>query len=127
MRITFEPVDEETQQRLTKAFPGFAKTYGFVRGQPGNILFTAAFEHLGPSFTNLKLRPDDTFVLTLPKSGKISFIGKIKYLAALNDVCTFEIDTLGTQWTMEMVWLISNNCDFEGAKKLLRERVPMLE
>jgi hypothetical protein len=38
-----------------------------------------------------------------------------------------EINKLGTQWTMEMVWLISNNCDFEGAKKLLRERVPMLE
>jgi len=33
----------------------------------------------------------------------------------------------GTQWMMEIVWLIANDCDFEGAKTLLRHRVPMLE
>jgi hypothetical protein len=34
---------------------------------------------------------------------------------------------IGTTWTQDMVWLIANDCDFEGAKKLLRERVPFLE
>ena len=34
---------------------------------------------------------------------------------------------IGTTWTQEMVWLIANGCDFEGAQKLLRERVPFLE
>ena len=39
-------------------------------------------------------------------------------------MCFFQI---GTTWTQDMVWLIANDCDFEGAKKLLRERVPFLE
>lgn len=34
---------------------------------------------------------------------------------------------IGTTWTQDMVWLIANDCDFQGAKKLLRERVPFLE
>lgn len=34
---------------------------------------------------------------------------------------------LGTTWVQEMIWLIGNDCCFEGAKKLLRERVPFLE
>ena len=33
----------------------------------------------------------------------------------------------GTTWTQEMVWLILNDCDFQGAKKTLNIRSPFLE
>ncbi|XP_060532036.1 luciferin sulfotransferase-like [Cylas formicarius] len=33
----------------------------------------------------------------------------------------------GTTWTLEMVWMIVNNLDYEGAKRLLQERTPNLE
>jgi len=40
-------------------------------------------------------------------------------------VCSFP--KTGTTWTQEMVWLIANGVDFEGAKTKLRERFPFLE
>ena len=33
----------------------------------------------------------------------------------------------GTTWTQEMVWLINNDCDFEGAKRFLHHRSPQIE
>lgn len=34
---------------------------------------------------------------------------------------------LGTTWTQEMVWLIANDLDYEGAKSLLINRFPFIE
>ncbi|CAF0885820.1 unnamed protein product [Brachionus calyciflorus] len=66
-------------------------------------------EILFPNFCNellkikdLKLRPDDTFVIGYPKSG--------------------------TTWTEEIVWLIQNDLDFEKCSRQFHfERVPFLE
>ena len=54
---------------------------------------------------------------------------KKKYLKVFNDdvfVCSYPRS--GTTLTQEMVWLMLNNFDFEGAKeKILDERFPELE
>ncbi len=39
---------------------------------------------------------------------------------------SFLVDS-GTTWTQELVWLIANDCDFEGAKKKLNDRSPFIE
>lgn len=91
--------DEDTAARLLKVFPGYCD--GFVRVQPGNLMMPSLFSKDSEIYTRFKIRPDDTFVLSFPKSG--------------------------TTWTQEMVWLIANDCDFTGAKAFLRERFPFLE
>ncbi|XP_037082218.1 sulfotransferase family cytosolic 1B member 1-like [Pollicipes pollicipes] len=48
---------------------------------------------------NTPLHPDDTWVVTLPKSG--------------------EETGRGTTWTQELVWLLLNDCDFTGARTML--------
>lgn len=37
------------------------------------------------------------------------------------------ISFAGTTWTMEMVWLIENDCDFEAARRLISGRYFYLE
>ncbi|XP_032780884.2 sulfotransferase 1E1 [Daphnia magna] len=99
MTLNFDIVGGETKARLLAAFPGYSE--GFVRCQPGNLLMPLFFKKDWQTYFNFQLRNEDVFILSFPKSG--------------------------TTWTQEMVWLIANNCDFQGAKKLLRERVPFLE
>ncbi|XP_012264061.2 luciferin sulfotransferase-like [Athalia rosae] len=40
-------------------------------------------------------------------------------------VCSFPKS--GTTWTVETVWCIANDCDFEGAKRSIHERFPHIE
>ncbi|KAF2893636.1 hypothetical protein ILUMI_12537 [Ignelater luminosus] len=44
-----------------------------------------------------------------------------------DDVWVASFPKAGTTWTQEMVWMIANNLDFQGAKQSLRERFPFLE
>jgi hypothetical protein len=41
----------------------------------------------------------------------------------------FTVETInkGSTWTQEMVWMIVNNCDFEGAQIPIYERCLFLE
>ena len=34
---------------------------------------------------------------------------------------------LGSTWAQEMIWLLGNNLDFEGAKQIQQIRSPLLE
>lgn len=89
----------ETKQMLTD-FKG--ERTGFVVVGPQKYLFPMKFIHEGIGFYNFKAKPDDTWVLSFPRSG--------------------------TTLTQEMTWLLSNNLDFDAAgKKLLDERFPFLE
>ncbi|XP_046632598.1 sulfotransferase 1E1-like [Daphnia pulicaria] len=99
MALHFEFPDAETKAKLLAAFPGYSD--GFVRCQPGNLLMPLFYKKDWKTYYDFQLRDDDVFILSFPKSG--------------------------TTWTQDMVWLIANDCDFQGAKKLLRERVPFLE
>lgn len=75
---------------------------GFVQVGPKKWFFPSKYIDDGKHFYNFKVRSDDTWVVTFPRSG--------------------------TTWTQELVWLISNNLDFETAKKInLDDRFPFLE
>ncbi|KAF2886676.1 hypothetical protein ILUMI_19497 [Ignelater luminosus] len=58
----------------------------------------------------------------------LQYAEKIKSFEVYNDdVWVATYPKAGTTWTQEMVWLIANNLDFEGAKKSLGDRFPFLE
>ncbi|GJQ81596.1 hypothetical protein Trydic_g9971 [Trypoxylus dichotomus] len=44
-----------------------------------------------------------------------------------DDIWVSSFAKAGTTWTQEMVWLIANDLDYEGAKTLLPERFPFLD
>ncbi|XP_057321879.1 sulfotransferase 1C4-like [Microplitis mediator] len=90
---------EKTKEMLEK-FTG--ERTGWVQVGEKNWFFPHRYTEQGEGFYNFKARPDDTWVITYPRSG--------------------------TTWTQELVWLLSNNLDFDTArKKLLAERFPFLE
>ncbi|XP_059607715.1 sulfotransferase 1 family member D1-like [Phlebotomus argentipes] len=59
------------------------------------------YEPMAQKIENFTVRPDDVWVITYPKCG--------------------------TTWSQEMVWMLCNNLDYEGAKRKLTERFPYIE
>jgi hypothetical protein len=59
------------------------------------------YEQLKEQLDDLEVNDCDVWIVTFPKSG--------------------------TTWTEEMVWMIMNNLDFQGAQKFLHLRCPFLE
>ncbi|KAF2898588.1 hypothetical protein ILUMI_07589 [Ignelater luminosus] len=58
----------------------------------------------------------------------LNFAQQIKNFEVLDDdiwIATYP--KTGTTWSQEMIWMIANNLDFEGAKELLVSRFPFLE
>lgn len=98
--LKFELLDEETTKKLLELFKG--ERTGWVLVGPKKWFFPYKYTVEGQGYYNFKARPDDTWVLSYPRSG--------------------------TTWTQELVWLLSNNLDFERAKtEYLSERFPFLE
>ncbi|XP_076626776.1 sulfotransferase 1B1 [Colletes latitarsis] len=96
----YEILDEETTNEMLKVFKG--ERDGWVLVGPKKWLFPFRYTKQGKGFYNFKARPDDTWVLSHPRSG--------------------------TTWTLELVWLLSNNLNFERARKeFLAERFSFLE
>ncbi|KAG7208936.1 hypothetical protein KM043_015114 [Ampulex compressa] len=97
---SYEYLDEEKTKELLKVFKG--ERDGWVLVGPKKWFFPLRYTEQGKGFYNFKARPDDTWIVTYPRSG--------------------------TTWTQELVWLLSNNLDFETASKnLLAERCPFFE
>ena len=69
MEPKFEYPDEETAARFRKAYPGYYR--GWVRSQPGNLMLPVMYTENWMTYCNFKIRPDDVFVLSHPKSGKL--------------------------------------------------------
>jgi len=100
--ITTEQLE---QTEALKNFESHSKFYpqGFVKIQPGGCVMPPCYEKYHHRIHNeFKLRDDDVWVASFPKSG--------------------------TTWTQEMVWNIMNNVDLETAKsESLDNRVPFME
>lgn len=96
----YELLPEDKVKEMLKDFQG--ERTGFVWVGPKKYLFPYRYIEQGTGFINFKIRPNDTFVTSYPRSG--------------------------TTLTMELTWLLENNLDFQTAqKKLLSERFPFLE
>ncbi|XP_014227316.1 estrogen sulfotransferase [Trichogramma pretiosum] len=96
----YRPLDDATTEEMLRDFTG--ERTGWVQVGPEKWFFPHRYTEQGQGFYNFKARPDDTWVLSYPRSG--------------------------TTWTQELVWLVANDLDFETAKsRLLAERFPFLE
>ncbi|KAL4719856.1 hypothetical protein ACJJTC_011244 [Scirpophaga incertulas] len=94
----FEP--EEMEEVYKRFVKAPPDTYVRV-GPKGYVLFKG-FLNDAPKIYNFSLRPDDIWVVTFPKSG--------------------------TTWVQELVWMVANDCDYEGSDKTpLTTRYPFLE
>ncbi|KAL4714520.1 hypothetical protein ACJJTC_006566 [Scirpophaga incertulas] len=94
----FEP--EEMEEVYKRFVKAPPDTYVRV-GPKGYVLFKG-FLNDAPKIYNFSLRPDDIWIVTFPKSG--------------------------TTWVQELVWMVANDCDYEGSDKTpLTTRFPFLE
>ncbi|KAL1449726.1 hypothetical protein WDU94_002206 [Cyamophila willieti] len=59
------------------------------------------FKEMGEEIYNMEIYPDDVWVVSYPRTG--------------------------STWAQEMVWLLGNDLDFEGAQLLAQLRNPLLE
>ena len=108
--FSYQVVPPEIQKRIrSEAIPG--KYIRIKYNDPNPVLkhWPAEYCFLPDTFTKstkdfkeFKVRDDDIWILTYPKCG--------------------------TTWSQEMVWIMANNMDFEGAKSIeTTVRVPFLE
>ncbi|XP_022188003.2 LOW QUALITY PROTEIN: sulfotransferase 1C4 [Nilaparvata lugens] len=98
--LKMNKLDDELNRQLLRDFLG--ERTGFLQVGPEKYFFPQKFAAEAPHLYNFKVRSDDTWVVTFPRSG--------------------------TTWTQELVWLLSNNLDFEKASSIpLAERFPFFE
>ncbi|XP_020290948.1 sulfotransferase 1C4-like [Pseudomyrmex gracilis] len=96
----YELLSKEKTEEMLKVFKG--ERTGWVLVGPNKYFFPYKYTDQGSSFYNFKARPDDTWVMSYPRSG--------------------------TTMTQELVWLLSNNLDFDTARaELLAKRFSFLE
>ncbi|XP_018321161.1 amine sulfotransferase [Agrilus planipennis] len=75
----------------------FRKGYVSVKG----VTLPLRYKDLAEDIENLEVYDDDVWVCSFPKTG--------------------------TTWTQEIVWLLCNNLDYEGAKENIGSRFPFLD
>ncbi|KAK0174643.1 hypothetical protein PV327_010397 [Microctonus hyperodae] len=96
----YELLDQKKTEEMLKLFHG--ERNGWVQVGEKKYFFPNRYIEQGEGFYKFKPRSDDTWVLSYPRSG--------------------------TTWTQELVWLLSNDLDFDTAKNnLLAERFPFFE
>ncbi|XP_063222115.1 sulfotransferase 1C4-like [Bacillus rossius redtenbacheri] len=93
-------VDPETNRQLLRDFTG--ERTGFLKVGPQEWLLASKYRRLAAEVYNFKVRPDDVWVVTFPRSG--------------------------TTMTQELVWLVANDLDYKTASKVdLLQRFPFIE
>ncbi|KAK9884595.1 hypothetical protein WA026_007435 [Henosepilachna vigintioctopunctata] len=93
-------IDPIINKELLQDFRG--ERTGFIQVGEKKWCFPVKFKDHLPSFYNFKVRPDDVWIVTFPRSG--------------------------TTLTQEMVWLLANNLDYGRALSVpLVSRFPFLE
>ncbi|KAJ4450639.1 hypothetical protein ANN_02068 [Periplaneta americana] len=99
--VKFEKMTGPSVERFIRAN---RQTYteGIVKVWPAGSTMTTEFQNHAKRIRDLRVRPDDVWIVTHPKCG--------------------------TTWTQEMVWLLLNHLDYETAKKVNQYvRSPFLE
>lgn len=97
---TIQKVEEGLNNKIVETMK--AHPNGFVQVGPEKWFLPAKYAHCAEDIYKFKVRPDDVFICTHPRSG--------------------------TTWTQEMIWLICNDFDYGTASRLkLNKRFPYLE
>ena len=94
-----EELEQEEKDLIAKFYPTPPMT-DYVR-YPGPVIMPRTFVPIKERIRNFKVKPDDIWIVTYPKSG--------------------------TTWTQEMIWQIVNNVDRERGQLPLFTRTPFLE
>ncbi|XP_044253416.1 sulfotransferase 1E1 [Tribolium madens] len=93
-------VDEKINLELLKDFTG--ERTGFIQVGPKKWFFPNAFKKTLEIYYNFQPRPTDVWIVTFPRSG--------------------------TTWAQELLWLLSNDLNYEKASQIpLDARFPFLE
>lgn len=96
----YEDLIKEENEELLKWYRGLST--GWVKVGEKKYFMPSTWKEEGKNVFDYKTRPDDTWIVTHPRSG--------------------------TTWTQEMVWLIRNDLDYKTAMdKLLVKRFPFFE
>ncbi|XP_050311221.1 sulfotransferase 1C4-like isoform X2 [Anthonomus grandis grandis] len=94
-------LEADLNSKLLQTFLG-ERTGGYVQVGYKNWFLPKKYKQDAKFYYNFKVRSDDVFVVTFPRSG--------------------------TTWTQEMVWLLSNRLDYKTAKETpLNHRYTFLE
>ncbi|KYN08201.1 Sulfotransferase 1C4 [Cyphomyrmex costatus] len=98
--LKVEHIEGELAVALSKWYPFHKRN--FIKIGEKKCLLPYKYIENSDSLYNFKIRPDDTWIITHPRSG--------------------------TTITRELVWLVANNMNFDEARrKYLLERVPFIE
>lgn len=98
MGVQFKELDKEVAERIDALFP---KKNCFIEILPEHTILPRKYVEIGESIRNLKTYPDDVWLISYPRTG--------------------------STWAQEMIWLLGNNLDFEGAKQMQQLRSPLIE
>jgi len=98
-QVRFRTMPFDASTSFFGDFPGFSD--GMCLSEPGGFFMSGDFANHAAAVRQFRPRPDDVWVVTFAKCG--------------------------TTWTQEMVWMIVNDCDYEGGKADLNMRSPFLE
>jgi len=98
-KFKFSVLNGTLDSNFQNHFPSYNN--GLSVCQPGGFISTPEYALNAKKLSTFKPRPSDVWIMTFPKSG--------------------------TTWMQDLVWLVENDCDFEGAKKSLHIRSPFLE
>ncbi|CAH0400058.1 unnamed protein product [Chilo suppressalis] len=96
-------LDPEEHAEVFKQFKGDGGMLeDFIRVGPKGYWFPHGFAEMAPKIYNMKIRSDDVWVITFPKSG--------------------------TTWIQELVWLVANHFDYANAETIpLSQRFEFIE
>nr|CAD7600743.1 unnamed protein product [Timema genevievae] len=118
--LEIRDVNSEVNKKLLKDFTG--ERTGFLQVGPDKWFMPSKFRHEADKYYNMAIRPDDTWVVAFPRSGAVYLVG---YSGGL--VCLTR-DFRGTTMVQEILWLLSNNLDYESAYRVPQmQRFPFLE
>ncbi|XP_054725391.1 luciferin sulfotransferase isoform X1 [Anastrepha obliqua] len=98
MQLTFKELDKDIAVRIDALFP---KKECFIEVLPGHVVLPRKFMNISESIRDLPIYEDDVWMISYPRTG--------------------------STWAQEMIWLLGNKLDFEGAKQMQQLRSPLIE
>lgn len=125
--VEFELIPETTTESFRRLFTAYSR--GLYRSVPGNVVLPPLMAAEAEKYFRVKPRTDDVWLLSYPKSGNTSIITLVidstQHVGEM--VLLFSCIT-GTIWTSELLWLLTNDFDFETATRWPTTlRIPELE